>query len=641
MMAPPLYVEIRLLVVLAAMFFLPGSALLAISGYWQRWEGLQRYVIAVGLSLSFYPVLFYGVRFVLPSAQLTPVVLWGILAISLAAVVWGIWQNRFLSLRLQGMEWLAVAVLTVTLATRFWFANVYPFPAWSDSLHHTLLTQLTAVNGRLPYTLEPYFPNPLDMYHLGLYALSGTAQMLAQAPAHSALLWTAQFLNGLCGLGIYLALDKYAGRTGAIVGLAVAGLFSAHPALWGNWGRFTQLSSLIVLPISWVMFMDLFALVTDEQLSPNRTYVRWAVGLTAVSLVAVFLYHFRVAVFYALLLAVTLPVIWWQLPTSQARKAVLRWSVLMGGSGLLLTLPVLVPAATVYFTNTAKAAASATTVDPTIKEQVRQNYYVFPLSTIPYLAAPVWLLAITGASALLGLLKRHKLVIINLVWVALLVVVGNLYLLNIPALNVTNFGAILIMLYLPIGIIIGAGVESGLTLLPEMWRQRITAVILLFVLIAAIPAARQRATTVELYRHFVTEDDVAAMNWIKENVPEGATFAINTYFWFPTFAHGTDAGYWIPYFTGHHIVTSSMLTQGLSTAYRERVLAASQAAEALETDVTAVTDLYNMGVYYIYAGARGDFSGPGIPVDTLAQSDLVEMVYRQGNTAVFRIKPPQ
>lgn len=640
-MAPPLIAEIRLLLILAAMFILPGSALLVISGTWRRWSGLQLAAVAVGLSLSSYPILFYATRFILPGAQLGPGVMGALLLLALAVTLWGIWRYGTFRPKLDWLEWAALFIIALTLLSRFWFANVYPFPAWSDSLHHTLLTELTAVNGRLPTTLEPYFPNKLDMYHLGLYALSGTAQMLAQVPAHSALLWTAQFLNGLCGLGIYLILDRYASRPGAVVATAVAGLFSAHPALWGNWGRFTQLASLIVLPISWQIILDTLLPPTPDETAvpPPDHHSIWLPIFAAITTTAVFFFHFRVAIFYALLLLPTFFWALWRTQNRQQRQTLIKTTTLIGGLSLLLILPVLADAAAIYFAKT--TAPAAITITNEEREEARQSYYAFPLSSIPYLAAPVWLLITTALGIVVGLIRRRGLILINAVWVGLLVILGNLYLLGIPVLNVTNLGAILIMLYLPISLIVGTAVTELLNWIPPNRKTPAVVVLIAAVLLLSLPAARTRANTVEAYRHFVTPDDIVAMDWINDNLPQDATFAINTYFWFPTFAHGTDAGYWIPYFTQRHIVTSAMLSDGLSPDYRQQVLAQSQASELLETDLTAVTTLYNMGVHYIYIGAMGDFSGPGLPLAQLATSDRVTLLYQQGSAAIFEIKPPQ
>jgi hypothetical protein len=175
--------------------------------------------------------------------------------------------------------------------------------------------------------------------------------------------------------------------------------------------------------------------------------------------------------------------------------------------------------------------------------------------------------------------------------------------------------------------------------LPRKYSRPAKTVFIASILVAGLLAARTRASVVEAYRHFVTDQDVIAMQWIDRNTPADATFAINTYFWLPRFAHGTDAGYWIPYFTQRGIVTTAMLSDGLPSDYWERAQARSEAAEALESDLAAIDTLRNLGVEYIYIGANGDFSGPGLQVDILTQSDAIKLLYNQNGTAILQILP--
>jgi len=53
----------RLLVVISGMVLLPGWAFLALTNLWRRWEGLEHWFVAIGLSISFYPIFFYYLRF--------------------------------------------------------------------------------------------------------------------------------------------------------------------------------------------------------------------------------------------------------------------------------------------------------------------------------------------------------------------------------------------------------------------------------------------------------------------------------------------------------------------------------------------------------------------------------------------------
>jgi hypothetical protein len=561
----------------------------------------------------------------------------GMLVVALGITIWGSWKGRVFLFLPDRLEWVALVILGLSLASRIWFAHSHPFPAWSDSLHHTILTDLTAENGRLPHTLEPYFPNVLDMYHLGLYALSGTVQSLSQVPAHTALLWTAQLLNGLCGIGIYLALDRYAGRKGAVLGLAIAGLFSVHPALWANWGRFTQLASVVILPFAWAFFLEIILPPdTTEESSLNSSQRSWLVLFAAATSAAVFLFHFRVGIFNLLLLGATALAALWKSRSRENQLLKLRLLLVTGFGILIIIMPTLWDAVASFLDT--RLAPSAP-LDPAERQQLLENYYLFPLNSLSYLVAPIWLLLISALASLVGLLTRNTLTRIHLTWTFLMVLIGNLYLLNIPALRLTNMGTVLIMLYIPMSVIIGAGLEECLHRLPHKFSRPAKAVFIASILVAGLLAARTRASAVEAYRHFVTDQDIIAMQWIDRNIPADATFAINTYFWLPHFAHGTDAGYWIPYFTQREIVTTAMLSDGLPSDYRERAQARSEAAEALESDLAAIDTLRNLGVEYIYIGANGDFSGPGLQVDNLIQSDAIKLLYSQSETAILQILP--
>src|SRR5690606_22209373 len=120
-----------------------------------------------------------------------------------------------------------------------------------------------------------------------------------------------------------------------------------------------------------------------------------------------------------------------------------------------------------------------------------------------------------------------------------------------------------------------------------------------------------------------------------------ALFAINTYFWLPGGPHGTDAGYWIPYFTGRQTTASMMLfTSSGTRAYRAEIVAKSQAAERLENDPTAVVELQTLGVDYIYIGQRGDFASIGLKAETLREFDGLEEVYARDGVSIFHLTNP-
>jgi hypothetical protein len=232
------------------------------------------------------------------------------------------------------------------------------------------------------------------MYHLGLYALSGTVQSLSQVPAHTALLWTAQLLNGLCGIGIYLALDRYAGRKGAVLGLAIAGLFSVHPALWANWGRFTQLASVVILPFAWAFFLEIILPPdTTEESSLNSSQRSWLVLFAAATSAAVFLFHFRVGIFNLLLLGATALAALWKSRSRENQLLKLRLLLVTGFGILIIIMPTLWDAVASFLDT--RLAPSAP-LDPAERQQLLENYYLFPLNSLSYLVAPIWLLLISA-----------------------------------------------------------------------------------------------------------------------------------------------------------------------------------------------------------------------------------------------------
>ena len=622
--------ELRVLVVLAAMLLIPGWFLLAITGLWRSWTGLQRWILAVGLSVAGFPVLFYMSRWLLPPLTFGPYKMSALLLVMAGVTVWQLRRDWPSLLRLDSWEPWALAIFGMTLFTRYWIVRDRPFPAWSDSLHHALLTQLTAVQGQLPTSLEPYSPVSLDQYHLGLYSLTATVQWLAQVPAHTALLWTAQTLNGLSGLGVYLVLDRKLGRVEALVGAVLVGLLSHQPAFYVNWGRFTQLASQTIMLIAWLVTWEAIR-CWRKPWSQHRWRILAATLLAGILTSAVFLMHFRVAAFYLPLLAGS--VLWelWQ-ARREGLGRVLLGMLITGGLALLFVAPALADALRVFTaTHTTVQAETAAASAKSL------SYFQFPLSVYPVLVARPWLLILALLSAGLGLVRRNRLAMGAILWTGALFALGNAYLLGISLLNVTNLGAVLIMLYLPIGLLVGSAVHELLALASSRWRQPMAQGLLALTLAAGFVASHIRVTEVEPFRYFVTPQDVTAMDWINANVPRDARFAVNTYFWLPQAPHGTDAGYWIPYFTGRRTTAGTMIFSLGPEDYRQEIIHLSQLADRLETDATALLELKAQGVEYVYIGAKGDFSGPGLDPTFLQESSLASVVYQAGGVTILRI----
>ena len=534
------WLEVRLVLIIFCLLLLPGWAFLAVSGLWRRFAPLVRWIVAISISAAFFPILYYLARTVSPDLRIGVNKLVLLLALCFALILFFLRKDWKAQFAFDRWEVAAIAIFGITLFTRLWVAHLNPYPAWSDSLHHTYLTLLTATNGQLPFTLAPYEPTPLNMYHLGLYALTGPTMLLANVPAHSALLWMAQVLNGLCGLGVYWAVDRFAGRRGAVLAAAVVGLLSFQPAWFVNWGRFTQVASqMILLP---ALLLNWQALRTWREEWPNKRLEVLLLSLAGGLLSAgVFLLHFRLAGLYLPLLAMA--ALWelWQAKRARRFSIMLAGVGLVGGVALLFVLPALIPALQSYVeTKTSPAVVSAESTGG-------GDYYNWNWNTFTLIGAQIWIFIGAGVGLVLGAWRSRRLVILSLLWLGVFAFYAYAHRLGIPLLNITNFSGFLISISLPLALLWGAGLEGLWALIPTGWQSRLQIPLIGLILAAGAWGGTYRVTGLEEFRFFVTPADVAAMDWINQNLPQDAAFAVNTYNWLGT-PHGTDAGYWIPYF---------------------------------------------------------------------------------------------
>lgn len=624
--------EMRTLLVLAVLFTIPGWFLLALTGGWKIWPTLQRWCVAVGLSIAFFPILFYFAR-LLPSFQLGQYKLIALLAVMLIATAWLLRKSWRDSFHFDNLEALALGLLFATLFTRLYAAYLHPYPAWSDSLHHTLLTQLTASQGRLPTNFLPYAPTSLDMYHLGLYAISGTLEMLAKVPAHTALLWTAQALNGLCGLGVFFVLDRKVGRIGAIAGTAVVGLFSFQPAWYINWGRDTQIASQAVLLIAWLVTWEA---ISAWRLPSEKRGQAWALTLISALLTAgVFLLHFRVAYFYIPLLALTVLVEFSQALSTKTLQRLLVGLVVITAISVVMVSPALFGALKAYLYNRAHPEP----VSVAVSQAATNSYYDFPLSSLWQLGIQPWLLVVSVAALLFGFYRRRQMTFLMAAWTLLLALEGWSYLLKIPLLNITNMGAVLILFYMPASIVIGQAAEDlwHFSIFRSPQLQRATLAVFL---IGCYIASFIRVNGIEDYRYFLAPADVQAMDWIKANTSQNALFAINTYFWFPNSPHGSDGGYWIPYFTGRRTTAGTMLFNLTQSAYTQEIIRQSTAVKDLKEQYSSIEGLCKEGINFIYLGAKGDFSGNGLDANRLLSVPGITSLYQHSGVGIFQVHCP-
>lgn len=629
------WVEAKTLITIFIMLLVPGWAILAGTGLWRRFEALERWILAIGLGIAFYPVLYYLVRALLPSLRMGQNKLIVLLAALFLFTAWCLrrdWRDQF---KLGKYAGAFLFILAATLLTRFWLAHNYPYPAWTDSLHHILITDLVGTTGKLPFDLQPYALTNLDQYHLGLYALTGSLQVLAEIPAHQALLWMTQTINGLCGLGVFLFLSRRVSPLAGLAGMAVVGLFSFQPALYFNWGRFTQGSSQSLLLMAALTTWEAIR-VWKEDWKVNRVPALALTGASALLIAGVFLVHFRAAAFLLPLIAIIC--IFEFALAIKSRKQVVKTLfgiVVIAVLSIVLILPALLPAMDFYVDRRAEPAQTSETGG---SNDMADNQYFANYNTesLYLIGAKKWMIGLSLLGIVIGLLRKNRLVIIiMLFWLLTLFGVGLLYRLNIPLLAFTNMTGMMIMLYLPIGVIVGVLAEDLWQMLSlekhEIWANALQWTALLLVVIAVI----YRIGDVQNYRQFMTLADEKAMDWIEKNTPRDAVFAIHTYYWLPDSPHGSDAGYFLPYYADRETTASTMISS-LGPGYEE-VMAESEAVMSLYSSAPDIEALCDLGIDYLYDGAKNPFDGSQFNISTIVQTEGIQTVYQDEGVSVYKI----
>ena len=607
------WTEIKIILTTLAITLLPGWALLSITGYWRKWNVLARWFLAISLGIAFWPILYYLSRAILPMMRIGTNKLIVLLLVFAVIIVWklkGEWKEQF---KFDKADLPVFFVLALTLFTRFVMIEKYPYPSWTDSLHHTLITDLTATTGKLPFTLMPYEATVLNEYHLGLYGLTAPLQLLANIPAHSALLWMAQFLNGICGLGVFLLLDKKVSRTAGLLGLITVGLFSFQPSLYFSWGRFTQLTAQAIMIQSALLFWET---IGDWQRTGKLSdKLVWSgILLSAILVSGMALIHFRVVAFA---LPLFLIIFLWEIirpaQTWRERKATILTAILMIVLILILISPALVPALSSYLTPKTPVAGEL------LKDVGNEYYGDFDWLVFQDIGLHRWLVVLAGIGMVAGLFhkKTRMLSITMVLWTAMLLGEGLLYQTGIGSLAFTNLTGIMILAYLPAGMLVGLLAEAIINL-GLRFNQNLTPIVVFIAVLAGTIASFDRINDFQEYRYFMSSADEEAMAWVEKNTPPDSTFGINTYYWLQDAAHGSDAGYWLPYFANRKTTTGTMISN-LSPEHEANLRMDLDIMDVYE-EPESLGVLCELGVDYLYTGQKAPFTGDDF--DVIALSEL-------------------
>lgn len=620
------------------LFMLPGWALLAFG--LPTWDALswgEKLGLAIGVSVALYPVLLLWTA--LLGLHLGSLYAWLPPGLASLALLWRhrAWRPASLS-----QAWRAgrqsknilpdlvfILLIGAVVGVRWWVIRSIDVPMWGDAYQHTMITQLLIDHGGLFTSWQPYADLVTFTYHFGFHTAAALFAWVSGMAAPQAVLWTGQILNALAVIVLYpLAVRIGANRWAGVGAVLVAGLLSAMPMYYVNWGRYTQLTGQVILPVAIVL----------AWLALEATARDWRViGLGWLVFAGLGLAHYRILIFVVLFFAAQILVTAFSTGKIVATLQSTFWLGLGGG---LLFLPWFVR---IFGGKILLVFGAQLTTPPGTLSDLLQDYNAIGDVTF---FAPLWLWLLFVVSLSWGLARRNRRVGVIGVWCGLVCLSANPGLIHLSGEGAINNFAVLIAAYIPISILVGGAL--GWLIDQPRWANRQIALAGLGVVCIGLTiwGVGQRLGDLHIVQsELVTRADLRAFAWIRRNTPPDARFLVNSFLAYGgTVVVGSDGGWWLPLLARRQTTLPPInyaSEQGLSPSYAQGVVQITTAV--LKQGVGSPDGLALLkqnGIDYVYVGQRQgrvNYGGSTIaPAQMLAHPSFAP-VYHQDRVWIFRL----
>jgi hypothetical protein len=519
------------------------------------------------------------------------------------------------------------AILLTSVVLRLLAVRDLSFPAWVDSPHHVLVARLLETSGQVPASYQPFLPIGVFYYHFAFHALTVTLHWLSGLSLVDTTLLLGQVLNGLMPLAAYaLAWGVTGRRRAALAAALVVGLVAFFPGYFVNWGRYSQLTGLLVLgPAAGSFWRAL------RPAAGARKVAGQAIVVAAMLAAGVFLAHYRVLIFYVVFAFVAL------LAHLRQRRA-WRGILLIGAGAMAISLPWLARLtvqAVLPLAGVPRGLASA------------EGYNAFP---VDYFQSPLergWLI-LALAAGIWGLWRRDRAVWAGLAWIAAVLAGLNLG----SATWLVNNNSWAISLFLPGAMLVGWGADQWVHRARVWlahpgrghwrWRPALGAVLLAaaagLAAYAAMAGARVQVAIVNPATQLATPADRQALEWLVLHLPAEAVVAVNGWDWLNGLWAGPDGGSWILPLTGRQTTLPPNDYAYGPQPYRDRINAfnaqLAQTSDANTPEFRAL--LQSAGVTHVYIGARGGSLKP----EMFVSSPYYRLLYTNGLAWIFAVNGP-
>ena len=556
---------------------------------------------------------------------------------------------------------LTLGTAALLMAWRLYQARTLVLPAWVDSVHHVLITQVILEHGSLPGDLSPYLPVPF-YYHYGFHALAAVFEALSRLPAERAVLILGQVISAGISLSAYrLSLSIWHDPRRGLAAALLIGFLSQMPAYYLTWGRYPLLAGLLLLPLAMAQALDI---VQD----PIKEDKAWLVqgALMAILTAGVLLSHYLAGLLLAGFLIILGLYLAWQ-DLSRRRISVKRWLALAGGTlvGLGASLP--------WLLRVFQYSTMSLSLDVVLPQAIGGTGFSTGYADYLWaLAGPArneWFLLIGGLGLVWGLARKKSRLLA--LWGAL-VALGSLPLgYKLPPFRPDHF---VIVVFLPAALFAGDilfSIGDGLAYLGVVLNRRLSlhksrqavqdliqapdgdpsprgipkarwtgwvstgipSVILIGLCLWGLVETQDILNPATI---LVDRADSQALAWIPDHVPQDARFFINVTPWQFGIYRGVDGGWWILPLTGRWVLLPPVIYSWGSKQYVQQINDwASQATTIKGCDVQfwkLVRDA-NLTYAYLHQG-----SGTLQP-DGLKECTGVEPVYQKDGVTIYTIHP--
>lgn len=628
---------VRLILSVIALFIAPGFILYACFLRGQVQDRIEQFGIIIGTSIALLPVLLLfstslGIQLNLDL----------VLSLAIVFTVVTLLGGYFVfsRVRLRDVHVILFAcVFAVTLFVRLYVVKDLQIPMWGDSYQHTVIAQLIQERGQVPSDYAPYADLERFTYHFGFHTVTAFFAWIAGIETHRATLLVGQLMNAFAALSAYtftiIILNE---KRAALISALLVGLVFTMPAYFVNWGRYTQLTGLVIFPVAFDLVKRLFE---------NSRLHRGTLIVACLVCAGLFLTHYAVTFFLVLLIFCYLTVLQGFKASSRLhhREVAMRAGLLLCGTAFLVA-PWLFHLASTGRIGTegiarvqsfeqisASVPKEANQLGRFIALRFQDNYHILLLSVIGLL----W-----------GALSRFRPILFISLWVLCLFtlpLLGRMFSPTSAAGSVlSNFSSdvVAISLFLPLALSVSSGLcwfydwnKSRPHRHQTMLKVGFVSAILFVCSVGAIHLTQIRNPSLDL----VKDTDLPAMNWIRQNVPANAKFLTNIYFWGGNTIMGSDAGYWIPILAQRSTLVPPLLytSEGMP---RAKVLRLREIAQAVQDgSISKMEQLCRLraeGIGFIFVGSR-----PGNPLtrSKLEENKSLREIYHNGETAVFEILP--